>query len=203
MWACCLSVDLWLKTPTVYSITCAYDQTYQGWDEGAPSSRQTAYIIRRQNSIKCNITSNSKYKILFKKSRYLNCIIGKLTEAIHHNSLNQGEGWDLNRVGKPLIHFLEKCRKPPHRGNTMLNIMTLVTVPNWLPQVTGCPKSGRLFPVTPRIWLSPQSLSFTTHFSAHCLRHRTPLMSFCLLSAFPTTFYPSPSPTIPMASVLQ
>jgi hypothetical protein len=85
------------------------------------------------DSTALNATSHQTpyIKILFKKSRYLTCIIRKLTENTpHHNSFNQGEGWNPNTVGKPLIHFLEKQRKPPHQGNTMLNIMTLVTVPN-------------------------------------------------------------------------
>ena len=61
----------------------------------------------------------------------MNCTFGKVTETtLHHNGLNQGEGWDLNKVGKPLIHFLEKCRKFPHQGNRMLNLITPVAVPN-------------------------------------------------------------------------
>ena len=77
---------------------------------------------------------------------------------------------------KPLIHFLKKFRTPPHQGNTMSNIMTLVALAIWVPQVTGCPTSGRLLPFTPQIWSPP------------------PLTSFSLLSAFPLHTPPKPQP---------
>ena len=54
--ACCLYLGLQLKTRSVYSIICACDQIYPGWDEGAPSSRPTSHAFHRQHSIKCNIT---------------------------------------------------------------------------------------------------------------------------------------------------
>jgi len=142
-------------------------------------------------------------KILFKKSHYLNCIIGRLTRTTqHHNSLIKTEGWNLNRGGKPRIHFLEKCRKPRHQGNTMLehydpyhcsqpSTSSHLDVPHLVVSFLLHPKSDH----------QPMSLSFTFLCALSHTLHNINI--FSLPSEFPSTFHRSPNPTTPIASVLQ
>lgn len=137
-------------------------------------------------------------KILFKKSHYLNCIIGRLTRTTqHHNSLIKTEGWNLNRGGKPRIHFLEKCRKPRHQGNTMLE--------HYDPYHCSQPSTSSHLDVPHLVvsfLLHPKSdhhqCLFPSHFSAHCLIHYTTLISFLSHRNSPPHSTEAPTPLLPL-----